>query len=115
MTLGDRCRPDLSEGASSAWLTLHEAAAYLRMTASGIRSLISRAEIVPDGRGSRRIAMFRRVTLDAFLERRAAEYARGRHAVSGVGGTDAKDQVPRRSSALWREVPRSVRGAGPED
>jgi hypothetical protein len=85
------------------------------MTASGIRSLISRAEIVPDGRGSRRIAMFRRATLDAFLERRAAVYARGRHAVSGVGGTDAKDQIPRRSSALWREVPRAVHGAGFED
>jgi hypothetical protein len=54
----------------SDWLDLKEAAALLRMTPSGVRSLGHRGLLRPDGRGSRRIAMFRRATLDAFLEGR---------------------------------------------
>jgi hypothetical protein len=66
-----------------AWLRLSEAATYVRMTESGLRSVIHRGEIKPDGAGPRRTHMFRASTLDAFLEGRVRCYSGDRYATAG--------------------------------
>lgn len=65
----------ITEESARPWLTTVEAAAYLRMESTGLRTLISRGRITPDGRGSRRGHMFRRETLDAYLTRSVADEA----------------------------------------
>jgi hypothetical protein len=65
-------RSELCRRPADAWFTSTEAAVYLGCSRSGLRSVCGRGELIPDGRGLKGLAMFRRRTLDAFLEARAA-------------------------------------------
>jgi hypothetical protein len=64
-------RTELCRRPADAWFTSTEAAAYLGCTRSGLRTVCARGDLAPDGRGLKGLAMFRRRTLDAFLEARA--------------------------------------------
>ena len=57
------------------WLDCRKAAAFLGLTQSGVRSLVSRGVLVPDGRGPRRTLMFRRSTLDSSIADGCGRYA----------------------------------------
>jgi hypothetical protein len=99
-----------------AWLTLGEAAGYLKRSASAVRSLIQRGVLAPDGRGPRGTHMFRLATLDRFLGDGAARYAPGRQATAGASGEpDATNEISRSSQAIGRSVSRAHQGARPED
>lgn len=50
------------------WFDLDEAAAYLRLARRTVRNYVYRRQLIPDGRSLG--PMFRRSTLDAFLEGR---------------------------------------------
>ena len=71
------------------WFTTSEAARYLKRSASAVRTLIHRGQLIPDGRGPRGTHMFRLLTLDRFLEA-GARYAPGRHATPGERVNDEK-------------------------
>jgi len=61
----------------SPYLTSREAAGYLRFrNASGIRTLVMRGELVPDGAGPRGTHLFLRGTLDRFIVARSASNVR---------------------------------------
>jgi len=78
------------------WLDVTQAAALLRMSPQGVRSAVYRGELAPDGRGGRRCVLFRRATLDRFLEARALRYVGAKHAaLRGEGDAYEEDEVPR--------------------
>ena len=61
----------------SPYLTSREAADYLRFrNASGIRTVVMRGELVPDGSGPRGTHLFLRGTLDRFILARSASKMR---------------------------------------
>jgi hypothetical protein len=82
-SLATSALPPPAEYPPGAWLRLVEAAAYVRMTASGLRTAVHRGEIIPDGRGPRSTHMFRARTLDAFLARGTEWYTEPFHATAG--------------------------------
>lgn len=75
-------------------LDTKEAAEFLRMTPVGVRSLISRDELVPDGRGGRGVALFYQATLEEFVKQRAIEWQRKKREKNGqaVSGSEATEQ-----------------------
>lgn len=64
-------RARLAGAPPSTWVDLRDAAAYLGLRPSSLRSAIARGQIAPDGRGPRRSPVFHRSTLDAYLTARA--------------------------------------------
>ena len=66
------------------WRDCRSAAAFLGLTPSGVRSLVSRGVLSPDGRGPRRTLMFRRSTLDRWIADGCQRYAAQRYATSGT-------------------------------
>jgi len=62
-------RNELAKRGADGWFNADEAAVYLDLARRTVRNLISRRELVADGRA--RGPLFRRQTLDAFLEARA--------------------------------------------
>lgn len=90
-----RLDPRWEAGSERKWLTTHQAAAYLGMKSSGVRSLVARGELVPDGRGPRGTHLFRTSTLDEFLVGRAGRsgtrYPHGvMHTAPGVAGVNPR-------------------------
>ncbi len=75
------------------WFDCRKAAAFLGLTPSGVRSLVSRGVLTPDGRGPRRTLMFRRSTLDRWLSDGCRRYAAHRYATSGTGGANEQISV----------------------
>ena len=100
------------------WFTTSEAARYLKRSASAVRTLIHRGQLIPDGRGPRGTHMFRLLTLDRFLEA-GVRYAPGRHATPGERVRDEKqgqeDSVSGHSIAGRGALPRSAEVARPQD
>src|SRR5678816_525501 len=88
------------------WYDVHQAAAYLRLGPSGVRTAIARGHLLPDGRGGRRVAMFRRSTLDRFLTERVHE-----HQATGVEPHEDARRAARRAGG----VPSARLLRGPED
>jgi hypothetical protein len=77
--------------APQSWLTTVEAARHLKRSASAVRTLVHRGQLVPDGRGPRGTHMFRLLTLDRFIEA-GVRYAPGRHAAPGERVGDEKQR-----------------------
>ena len=106
---------------ANAWLRLAEAAAYVRISPSGLRSAVHRGQIRFDGRGYKSTLMFRVATLDAYLASRAQCYTGQRYATAGdMDENDGKterspDALPRRDQAPRRQIPASLESPVPED
>src|SRR5215468_9139855 len=99
------------------YLTTAEAAWYLRYrTAAGVRTAVMRGELVPDGVGPRGTLLFRKETLDCFVQKRASSRVRRlarsaevfdeadasqRH--RGTGDEQIRDPGPRGRSAVGSE------------
>jgi hypothetical protein len=78
----------------SPLLTTAEAASYLRFrTASGIRTIVARGELIPLGAGPKGSHLFTREELDRFAVARAARYARP------CLGTGDRKALPREEQA----------------
>jgi excisionase family DNA binding protein len=60
-------RNALAQRPPDAFLTAEEASLYLERSRGTIRNLVAAKRLRPDGRGPRRVALFRRSTLDAFI------------------------------------------------
>lgn len=90
---------------SHAWLTTHEAAAYLRLgNASSVRSAIARGLLKPDGQnGQRGTYLFRTETLDAYA---TAWVKENRHDET----EDRSDPLSGRLPACQRPAPGTARG-----
>ncbi len=73
LTAATLMRNGLAQRPSSAFLTATEAAVYLDCSRRSLMGLVAARELAPDGRGTKRRMLFRRATLDAFLERRAQQ------------------------------------------
>ena len=86
-------------------LNTAEAAAYLRFgSASGIRTLVARGELIPAGAGARCVHLFTVAELDRFIAARAARYAR-RHLGMPGDRKGPHHGEPRNEDALSRRVP----------
>src|SRR5262245_28227861 len=112
--------PPPVEHPPGAWLRLAEAATYIRMTPSGLRTCVTRGQLVPDGRGPKGTHMFKVATLDQFLVDRTRCYTPTCHAAAGdreiVHETEGKgDTLPRREAHRRRDLPHAVQGAVPEN
>ncbi len=86
------------------WLDCRKAAMFLGLTASGVRSLVSRGVLRPDGRGPRRTLMFRRSTLDRWLIDGCGRYAAHRYATSGTGGANEQISVSGNSTPVFESI-----------
>lgn len=64
-------RNHLAQRPATAFLTADEAAVYLDCSRRALLGLVDERKLKPDGRGTRRRALFRRATLDRFLVDRA--------------------------------------------
>jgi len=83
-----------------AWFDCRKAASFLGLTPSGVRSLVSRGVLTPDGRGPRRTLMFRLSTLDRWLSDGCRRYAAERYATSGTGGANEQISVSGNSTPV---------------
>lgn len=93
--------PPPTEHPPGAWLRLDEAAAYMRVTPTALRTAVHRKRIVPDGRGHKGTHMFRVATLDAYLTDGASGHVRSRC-------DGAAPVVERRSKAITSPVKTAV-------
>ncbi len=89
------------------WLDCRKAAAFLGLTPSGVRSLVSRGVLSPDGRGPRRTLMFRRSTLDRWIVDGCQRYAAQRYATSGAGGAHEQISVSGNRTPVVRSLSNS--------
>ncbi len=64
-------RNTLAQRAPDAFLTGDEAAIYIDCSRRALLGLVAARKLRVDGRGTKRRVLFRRATLDAFLEQRA--------------------------------------------
>jgi len=86
------------------WLNCRSAAAFLGLTPSGVRSLVNRGVLSPDGRGPRRTLMFRRSTLDGWIADGCRRYAAHRYATSGTGGANEQISVSGNRTPVVRSL-----------